>query len=121
MKTILKLAFAAGILASASPSFSQLYIGLGVRVGPPSPRAEVVPARPPHRGWVWVAGYYEWKPGPHRYIWMRGHWARPPHPHDVWVAGRWEQRHGEWVFNEGRWEGDHHHVDRPREESRHRN
>ena len=45
MKTILKLAFVAGILASASPSFGQLYIGLGVRVGPPPPPREVVAAR----------------------------------------------------------------------------
>ncbi len=107
MKTILKLAFVAGILASASPSFGQLYIGLGVRVGPPPPPREVVAARPPHCGWAWVPGRYDWRPKRHRYVWVKGYWARPPRPHAVWTAGHWEQRNGEWVFFEGKWEDRH--------------
>ncbi|MGO9482256.1 MAG: hypothetical protein ACLP05_10825 [Candidatus Kryptoniota bacterium] len=116
MRTVLKLAFVAAILASASPSFGQLYIGVGVRVGPPAPKREVV-GRPPHRGMAWVAGHYDWRPKPHRYEWVRGYWARPPHPNDTWVEGRWEKRHGEWVYTEGKW-NEEHHQDEPRHRER---
>lgn len=114
MKTILKSAFVAGIMMTAVPSFGQLYIGLHLRVAPPPPRKEVVPARPPHRGWVWIGGHYDWQPRPHRYIWVRGHWVRPPRARAMWVAGRWEQRHGDWVFIEGRWEDEHPHEEHHR-------
>jgi hypothetical protein len=116
MKTILKLAFVTGILMTAAPSFAQLYIGLGVRVGPPPPRREVVAVRPPHPGSVWIGGYYRWVPRRHHYIWIRGYWARPPRPHAVWISGRWEERHGEWIYNEGRWEGEHHHKNEHRQD-----
>ena len=102
MKNVISLGFVAVILFCAAPAFSQLYIGLGVRVGPPPPRREAVAPRP-HRGWVWVGGYYAWRRRAHRYAWVRGRWVKPPRAHAVWIEGRWAQRKGEWVYTEGRW------------------
>lgn len=102
MKTALKTGFFVAMLMTAAPAFSQVYVGLGIRIGPPPVRKEVVVACP-HPGWVWVAGYWRWRARAHRYLWVKGYWVRPPRPYAVWVAPRWEQRHGEWIFFRGRW------------------
>jgi hypothetical protein len=103
MKTFLKLALFCGLFAVAIPASAQLHIGLGINIGPPPPQREVVVVQPPHRGMIWVAGYYKWHPRRHRYTWVAGRWMRPPRPHTVWVEGRWERRNNEWVYYEGRW------------------
>jgi len=74
-----------------------------VRVEPPPPRYEVVPALPPDR----VVREY-WQPGHYRYdgreyVWVPGHYAVRPRPGAVWVAQRWERRGAGWVMIEGRW------------------
>ena len=58
-----------------------------VRIGPPRPPREVIPARPPeHRGWVWVGGFHRWDG--HAYVWVPGHWAHRRGGY-VWIEGRW--------------------------------
>jgi hypothetical protein len=71
-----------------------------VRVGPPAPIVEHY-GPPPHRGYVWIAGYHRWDGA--RYVWVHGYWARPPRPGAVWVAHRWVHRHRGWVLVEGHW------------------
>jgi hypothetical protein len=51
---------------------------------PPPPVVERVTRR---RGWIWVAGNYDWRDG--RYVWVGGHWERDRSGHQ-WQAGRWD-------------------------------
>jgi len=105
MKTLFSIAFVAAIFVFATPATAQLHIGVGIRIGPPpAPKEEVVVTRPPHRGWVWIPGNYEWRSRHHKYVWVKGHWIKPPRAHAVWIPGRWEQRNNEWVYFEGRWD-----------------
>jgi len=71
-----------------------------VRIGPPAPRYEAIPAPPvgPHR-WVWMPGYYRWDG--HHYNWERGRYAQRDHGN--WRAGHWEHRHSGWIWVEGGW------------------
>ena len=105
MKTFLKIVLFGGLLALATPAFAQIHIGLGISIGPPHPPRERIVVRP-YRDAIWIAGYYQWHPRHHRYIWEPGRWERPPRLHSVWVPGRWERRHTEWVFYEGRWDNE---------------
>jgi hypothetical protein len=72
-----------------------------VRVGPPAPVREVVPARPGPR-YVWVSGFYRWDG--RRYLWAPGYWVLPPRPvYSAWVPGHWRGTHHGWVWVEGHW------------------
>ena len=112
-KSILICGFLAMLLSA--PAEAQIHIGLGIRVGPPSPMHEVVVARP-FRNAVWIPGFYRWHPQGHEYCWVSGHWTRAPRHGAVWLPERWERRNGEYVFYEGRW-GD----DKPAAHKRRRN
>ncbi len=102
MRSLQRIAALGGMLALATPAFAQVHVGIGISIGPPPPREEVIVARPYPEA-VWIPGYYRWD-GRHRdYVWVEGRWGRPPHPHDEWVPGRWEKRHDEWVYYRGRW------------------
>ncbi len=103
MKRLFWIPIVCGTFLLPSSAWGQLYIGLGIRIGPPVPRQEVIVVRP-HRNWVWTPGYYRWAPRRQHYVWIRGRWVRPPYAHAVWIAPRWEQRNGEWVQHEGQWE-----------------
>ncbi len=113
MKSFLKIGIIGALMMLATPVFSQVHIGLGIRIGPPPPRREVIVVRP-YRDAVWIPGYYRWIPRRHHYVWIHGYWVRRPHPHAVWVPGRWERRHDEWIFFEGRWNDEDAHA-RPQE------
>jgi hypothetical protein len=87
----------AGVLATSASTLSAEVV---VRIGPPRPLVERrIP--PPGRGYVWVNGYQRWDG--RGYVWVPGRWELPPRPHARWQAHRWRQRHGQWVFEEGRW------------------
>ena len=102
MKPLWRIALLGGMLTMAAPLFAQLHVGIGINIGPPPPRREIIVARP-YPDAVWIPGYYRWNGRRHHYLWVRGRWARPPHAHAEWVEGHWEQRHNEWVYFEGRW------------------
>ena len=78
------------ILAAASATFSVAAVAapvvVDVRVAPPPPRYEVVPASRP--GSVWVPGYWDWRG--HRHVWVTGHWerARYGYSHRRFRSGR---------------------------------
>ena len=69
-----------------------------VRVAPPPPRTEVVPAA--RHGYEWAPGYWNWNG--HRYVWIRGHWERV-RPGYVWHRPEWRQGDRGWVLDRGGW------------------
>jgi hypothetical protein len=72
-----------------------------VRTAPPPPRYALVGAAP-GPGYVWTAGYWDWRGA--NWVWVEGRWMRPPRPHAVWVGARWtEARPGRWAFQRGHW------------------
>ncbi len=102
MQKALRAAFFVGILATAAPSFAQVYFNFGIRLGPPQPLQQVI-APCPQVGWVWIPGYWSWNPGFDNYYWVRGYWTPPPSPYAQWIAPRWEQMGGRWLFSRGYW------------------
>jgi hypothetical protein len=98
--TVKKIALALLLALSLAPVGAMAEVRAVVRVGPPAPVVEHY-GRAPHRGNVWIAGYYRWNAG--RYVWVPGYWTAPPRPHAVWIPHRWVHRHGGWVLVGGRW------------------
>ena len=89
------------VLAAASATISVSAVAapyVEVRVGPPPPRHEVVPA--PRAGYVWAPGYWDWRG--HRHVWVNGHWERERHGY-VYHAPRWEQNGDHWRYHRGSW------------------
>lgn len=70
-----------------------------VKVAPPEPRHEVVPAA--RHGYVWAPGYWDYRGN--RYVWVKGHWERE-HRGMYWHPTRWVERDGRWVRERGRWD-----------------
>jgi hypothetical protein len=69
-----------------------------VRVAPPAPRVEALPA--PRRGYVWVPGYWDYRG--HRHVWIAGTYVRE-RPGYRYVGPRWVERGNGWVIERGRW------------------
>lgn len=69
-----------------------------VRVAPPPPRSELVPAA--RRGHIWSPGHWEWRRQQH--IWVGGSWLRE-RPGYAYQAPAWSQRDGRWAMQPGRW------------------
>ncbi len=85
-----------GVLLAAAGASAQVV----VRIGPPAPRHEVIPARP-GPNYVWVGGFHRYDG--HAYVWVPGHYVMPPRPHARWVPGHWAHRHGGYVWIDGHW------------------
>jgi len=98
-KLLVGLAVAAFVLAADQASAGSFSVG--VRIGPPPPRHEVVAVRH-HPGHVWRSGYWGWRPAYHRYVWVPGRWI-PEHRGYVWVDACWIHRPHGWVFHRGHW------------------
>ena len=98
--TVKKTALAVLLSFLMLPGAAMAQVGVVVRVAPPPPVHEHY-GRPPHPGYVWIAGYQRWDGA--RYVWTPGRWDRPPHPGWVWVPHHWVHRHGGWVLVEGHW------------------
>ena len=96
-KALLGALVASSLGAIALPANAEIV----VRVAPPPPRYEAVPA--PRHGYEWEAGHYRWNG--HRYVWNRGQWQRARHGYS-YVAPRWEERDGRWVYHSRRWDRD---------------
>lgn len=98
-KTLLGALLAAGSLLSLVPTAADAQYSAVVRVGPPPPLQEVVPADRP--GFVWAPGHYDWRDG--QYVWIRGHWM-PQREGYVYREPRWIQRpDGDWALVGGDW------------------
>ena len=113
---------ALGVVALASATLSTAALAapvIDIRVGPPPPRVEVVPASRP--GYLWTPGYWDWR-GHHHY-WVNGTWVRERHGY-VYAQPIWVQEGGHWRLHRGYWgrgDRDHdgipnrydHHPDNP--------
>lgn len=92
LTTVCGLLFAAGIAQAQ----------VAIRIGPPPPPREVIPARPyGHPDWAWRAGYHRWDGA--RYVWVPGAYAAPPRRGARWVPGRYVHRRDGYYWTEGRW------------------
>lgn len=93
-KTLVAALLATTLGGTVLPAFSATY----VRVAPPAPREEVVPAARP--GHVWRAGHWEWRGNKHR--WVAGTWIRERRGYH-YVQPAWVESNGRWRMNQGAW------------------
>jgi len=98
-KAVLAIAMLGTVAGATLPATAQ--VSIGIRIGPPPPRYEVVPA--PRPGYYWRAGHWIWNG--RRYVWVRGFWAVRPagYAYRAWVPGHWVHRPAGWVWVEGHW------------------
>lgn len=96
-KTLVSFCIAAGAAVTVSPAIAA--VDIYVRVAPPAPRYEAVPALEP--GWAWAPGYWNWNG--HRYVWVNGHRVHARHGYH-WVPDRWAENHGRWHHDHGHWD-----------------
>ena len=97
---------------------SQVRIGVGIRIGPPALRREVVYAAPFDHA-VWMSGHWRWDDYNGRYVWIRGRWMREE-PESAWVEGSWEHAPSGWFWHEGSWQRRHERAARAMDEHRDR-
>jgi hypothetical protein len=97
-KTLLIAALGAASLGAMVPSAANAEQYAIVRVAPPAPIQEVIPA--PRRGFVWAQGHYDYRGN--QYVWVRGHWMRERAGHE-WREARWVERDGQWYREGGDW------------------
>jgi hypothetical protein len=88
----------AGTLTLA-PAVSLAAPVISIDIGPPPPRAEVVP--PPRRGFVWAPGYWAWRG--HRHVWVRGRWMHQRRGFH-WMPAHWDRDGRHWHFVPGHWQ-----------------
>ena len=95
-----RLLLAIIILAFSAASFSQIGIGISVRVGPP---ALPVYAQPicPGPGYLWTPGYWGWNDDG-GYYWVPGTWVVAP-VGMLWTPGYWGWGGGFYAWHAGYW------------------
>jgi hypothetical protein len=96
MKKILLGTMVAATLSVGSVSVATADVF--VRVAPPAPRTEVMPA--PRKGYVWTPGYWDYRAG--RHIWVQGTYVREKHGYH-YANPQWHERDGRWVLERGHW------------------
>ena len=93
--------FSALIVAGtlALPALSEARVNVDIDIGPPVVRVETPPP-PPHRGYVWAPGYWNWVDG--RHVWVEGRYLEPRRGF-VWIPDHWVQRGPHYRFVPGHW------------------
>lgn len=89
------------VLAIASTAFMPAIaapVSLDIRVGPPAPRYEVVPAA--RAGYIWAPGYWDWRGN--RYGWTQGNWVRERQGY-IYTQPTWVNNGGRYHFYRGAW------------------
>lgn len=98
-KTLLAAAIGGLMFSATSLTASAQVV---IRVRPPEPIVEVVPAQPAdHPNYAWHPGYYRWDGA--AYVWVKGTYVEAPRAHDVWVEGHWVADGDGWAWREGHW------------------
>lgn len=92
------LALALGALPMAA--FSQIAVGVSVRIAPPPLPVYVQPPCPTP-GYLWTPGY--WAYGPNGYYWVQGVWVAPPRVGLLWTPGYWGFVGGVYGWHAGYW------------------
>jgi hypothetical protein len=95
-RSLIVLALVAPLATLTLPASAA--VDLVVKVAPPVPRVEVVPA--PRVGYVWAPGYWGWRGG--RHVWIAGAWQHERKGY-VYAQPAWVQRDGAWHLNRGGW------------------
>ena len=95
---IKRILIAAILISSVGAVSNYAVADVLVRIAPPPPRVERVPA--PRRGQVWAPGHWEWHR--QRHVWINGSWLRA-RPGYNYQGPAWVQRNGRWKMNGGRW------------------
>jgi hypothetical protein len=96
-KTLLAAMLSAAFASIAVPAYAAVI----VRVAPPEPRVEVVPA--PRAGYVWNGGHWEWRNQRHQ--WVAGNWLRERRGYR-YNQPAWAETNGRWTMQRGRWDRD---------------
>ena len=88
------------VLSFSGASFSQIAVGVSVRVGPP---ALPVYAQPicPGPGYYWTPGYWAWNDDA-GYYWVPGTWVVAP-VGMLWTPGYWGWGGGFYAWHAGYW------------------
>jgi hypothetical protein len=88
------------VLAFSAASFSQIGVGISVRIGPP---ALPVYAQPicPGAGYMWTPGYWAWNDDG-GYYWVPGTWLMAP-VGMLWTPGYWGWGGGFYAWHAGYW------------------
>lgn len=97
-KTAVTAIIAATMGLAAIPATS-VAADVYLRVAPPAPRVEVVPA--PRAGYLWVPGY--WDARGHRHHWVKGHYERERRGYRF-SEPRWVERDNRWYIERPRWQ-----------------
>ena len=94
------LLLAVVILAFSAASFSQVAVGISLRIGPP---ALPVYAQPicPGPGYFWTPGYWGWNDDG-GYYWVPGTWVVAP-VGMLWTPGYWGWGGGFYAWHAGYW------------------
>lgn len=87
----------AAIPAIASP---QVFIGIGINIGPPPIPVYTQPYAPAPN-YIWQPGYWQWGPG--GYFWVPGTWVAAPAVGLLWTPGYWGWNNGAYFWNAGYW------------------
>ncbi len=104
MKTIKSISVILILLLAISVkpinTYSQVAIGISVRVAPPELPVYVQPPCP-EDGYLWTPGY--WAYNGYDYYWVPGVWVRPPRYGYYWTPCWWGYSGGYYGFHEGYW------------------
>jgi hypothetical protein len=104
MKTIISISitffFLLFFLFNPINTYSQVAIGISVRVAPPELPVYAQPECP-EDGYLWTPGY--WAYNGDEYYWVPGVWVRPPRYGYYWTPCWWGYSGGYYGFHEGYW------------------
>jgi hypothetical protein len=89
-----------GIAAAPRVTYSQIVVGVGIRIAPPVLRVEVQPFCP-RPNLLWTPGY--WAYSPNGYYWVGGDWIAAPRAGLLWTPGYWGNNNGSYAWSEGYW------------------
>ncbi len=88
------------ILSFSAASFSQIAVGISVRIGPPPLPVYNQPICP-GAGYFWTPGYWAWNDDD-GYYWVPGTWVVAP-VGMLWTPGYWGWGGGLYVWHAGYW------------------
>jgi hypothetical protein len=83
--------------AVTSPAYAA---SVDISISTPPPAVLVEPVPPPHKGYVWVPGYWRWNGVSH--VWVKGHSVAVRRGYH-YVPEQWVEGNGRWTFHPGHW------------------